>query len=224
MKPPRSEGKLEGVTLLRPAAAKECVAKKKVGHKDRGCVSLDPNKFYLDKDDTYHSMFGTWCLKNIRKLNTFLRGGCNAGVTTSTRKGMLSLFDMCINEKGIADLLSIPQLEDYGYRVTCDTLTNWIVHTPQGKQIMFKRDKGICNRMPYVKVKTFQEKLALINPDEHLTKNIEMVRKNFEGWKKKEIQDAVSAREAQSMISHPPDEQLEQLVSSQSLKIPCKSK
>ena len=92
MKPPRSEGKLEGVTLLRTAAAKECVAKKKVGHKDRGCVSLDPNKVYLDKDDTYHSMFGTWCLNNIRKLNTFLRGGCNAVVTTKHTQGYAQPF------------------------------------------------------------------------------------------------------------------------------------
>ena len=74
--------------------AKEGVAKKKEGHEDCGRVSLDPNKVYLDSAATYHSMFVAWCLKNIRKVNTVLRGNYNAGVTTSTRKGMLSLFNM----------------------------------------------------------------------------------------------------------------------------------
>ena len=77
-----------------------------------------PNKVYLDSAVTYHSMFVTWCLKNIRRVNTVLRGNCNAGVNTSTIKGMLGLFDMWINEKGISKLLSIPQLEDNGYHVT----------------------------------------------------------------------------------------------------------
>ena len=85
---------------------------------------MDPNKIYLDSADTTHSMFVTKCLKNIRKRNTVLRGNCNAGVTTSTRKGVLGLFYMWINKKGIANLLSTPQLEDDGYRITCDTLTN----------------------------------------------------------------------------------------------------
>ena len=98
-----------------------------------------------------------------------------------TRKVMLGLFDMWINERGIANLLTIPQLKDDVYCVTWDTLTNWFVNTPQGKHIIFKRDKGICNRMPYVDVQTFQDKLSLINLDEHLTNNIETVRKNFEG-------------------------------------------
>ena len=50
---------------------------------------------------------------------------------------------------------------------------------------MFKRYKGLCNWMPYVDVQTFQDKLSLVNIDEHLTKTIETVRKNFEGWEKR---------------------------------------
>ena len=100
---------------------------------------------------------------------------------------MLGLFNMWINKKGIANLLSTPQLEDDGYRVTCDTLTNWVVHNPQGEQIMFKKDKGLYNLMPYVDVQTFQDKLALINLDDHLTNTTETVRKNFEGRKKSKL-------------------------------------
>ena len=72
--------------------------------------------------------------------------------------------------------------------------------------------------MPYVDVQTFWEKLSLINLDDHLTKTIETVRKNFEGWTKKEIQDAVSAHEAQAMVVHPPDAKFKQLVGSKILK------
>ena len=50
---------------------------------------------------------------------------------------------------------------------------------------MFKKDKGLYNLMPYVDVQTFQDKLALVNIDEHITKNIETVRKNFKGWTKR---------------------------------------
>ena len=172
LKPPRSEGKREGVTILSPAADKEGVAKKKVGHKHCGHVSLDPNKVFLDSATTYHSIFVTWGLNNICKLNTVIRGNCNAGVTKSIRKGMLGLFDMWINEKGITNILSIPQIYNNGYHITCDTLTNWVARTPQGEQIMFKRDKDICNRIPYVDMQNFQDKLSLINIYEHLTKNM----------------------------------------------------
>ena len=72
--------------------------------------------------------------------------------------------------------------------------------------------------MPYVDVQTFWEKLSLINLDDHLTKTIETVRKNFEGWEKSEIQDVVSACEAQVMVGYPPDAKFKQLVISKSLE------
>ena len=99
---------------------------------------------------------------------------------------MINFFDMLI-KKGIANHFSIPQVEDNGYHVACDTLTNWIVHTPQGKHIVFKRYKGLCNWMPYVYVQTLKDQLSLINIYEHLTKNIETARKNSEGWTKRKI-------------------------------------
>ena len=83
---------------------------------------------------------------------------------------------------------------------------------------MFNRDKVLCNRIPYVEVQTFQENLALVNLDEHLTKTIKTFRKKFEGWTKREIQDAVSACEAQVMVGHPLGADFKQLVSSKSLK------
>ena len=72
-------------------------------------ATTDPNKLYLDSAATYHSVFVTWCLKNIRDAGRIIRGNCNAGVKLSTKVGDLGVFKMWINEGGIANLLSIPQ-------------------------------------------------------------------------------------------------------------------
>ena len=101
-------------------------------------ITMDENKLYLDSTDTYHYMFRRWNLNNIRQVDRVLRGNCNAGVTTTSTKGHLCVFDMWLNESGIANLLSIPQLEADGFRVTCDTDTNWVVYTPQGHKIVFQ--------------------------------------------------------------------------------------
>ena len=61
-------------------------------------------------------------LNNIFKVNTVLRVSCNVGVTTSNEKGLLvGMFDMLINQKEIANLLSISQLEEDGFRVAYNT-------------------------------------------------------------------------------------------------------
>ena len=57
---------------------------------------------------------------------------------------------VCLNEKGIANLISIPELEADGYVIKTDTNGEWQVVTPQGETIPFKRDKGICVGMTYI--------------------------------------------------------------------------
>ena len=83
--------------------------------------TCDPNKLYLDSAAKYHSVFAIWCLKNMRKAGRTLRGNCNAGVKVCSKVGDLGIFEMWVNERGIANLLSIPQLEKDGFRVTSDT-------------------------------------------------------------------------------------------------------
>ena len=100
--------------------------KKRLPTKKR--ATTDPNKLYLDSAATYHSVFITWCLKNIRDAGRTIRGNCNAGVKLSTKVGDLGVFKMWINEGGIANLLSIPQLEKDGFRVTSDTHGEWVVY------------------------------------------------------------------------------------------------
>ena len=53
-----------------------------------------------------------------------LRGNCNTGITSTSTNGTLCMFDMWINEKKITNILSPPQLDADGFRVTTDTLLN----------------------------------------------------------------------------------------------------
>ena len=94
---------------------------------------MSKNNLFLDSCATYHLTFVDWCLKNIHGVERFLKGHCNAGVTLCKEQGYYGAFKMWLNRKGIANLLSIPQLERDGYTVDYNTKRNWVVTTPQGK-------------------------------------------------------------------------------------------
>ena len=64
---------------------------------------------------------------------------------------------MWVNEQGMANLLSIPCLEADGYNILYDMKKEWIVTTPEGTRIKFKRDTGLCKGMPYIDMQNFKE-------------------------------------------------------------------
>ena len=64
------------------------------------------------------------------------------------KKWDLGMFKMWINEEGIGKLLSIPQLEKDGFRVTTDTYGEWVIYSPQGKKLQFKQDTGLPENIP----------------------------------------------------------------------------
>ena len=76
--------------------------------------TLHPHKLYLDSCATYHSTFVRDMLSNSKIGNTVLQGQCNAGVSISQEKGVYGIWTFWLNKKGIANLLSIPQLEKDG--------------------------------------------------------------------------------------------------------------
>ena len=67
--------------------------------------------------NTYHSAFVRKLLNKVRKVKTVLQGNCNAGVSTSNKKGYYILWNFWLNEQGIANLFSIPQLEKDAYLI-----------------------------------------------------------------------------------------------------------
>ena len=98
----------------------------------------------------------------MKTVTTVLQGNCNAGVSTSNEKGFYGLWNFWLNEQGIANLLYIPQLEKDGYTIDYNTKRDWVVTTPEGKCLLFKKETGMCEGMPYLDVRDNHEALVLL--------------------------------------------------------------
>ena len=101
-------------------------------------------------------------LSGVREVKTVLQGNCNAGVSISKEKGYYGLWSFWLNEHGIANLLSIPQLEKDGYVIYYNSKKDWTVTTPSGKVLVFKKDTGTCAGMPYLDIRENHDALAMI--------------------------------------------------------------
>ena len=114
---------------------------------------------------------------------------------------------------GIANLVSIPQLERDGYTVTYTTNKSWVVYTPEGRPITFGRDKGGPT-----------DRFASIDLEELAAQStqgaafVTTVRQQMEGFTKREVQDARLAREAQLMCGVPSERDFKSMVSSSQIK------
>ena len=118
-------------------------------------------KLYLDSCATYHSTFVDWYLENMHNVSVHLTGHYSTGTTTCNQKGYYGVLKMWLNKNGITNLLSIPQLKQDGFVIDYNTNRNWTVTTPQGKDILFKKDTGLCEVMPYIDMREHQEGVAM---------------------------------------------------------------
>lgn len=50
---------------------------------------------------------------------------------------------------GVANLFSIPGLERMGFRVQTDTYADLVVSFPKGNKLVFQRDTGRCEEVPF---------------------------------------------------------------------------
>ena len=132
-----------------------------------------------------------------------MTGRCNAGTSVTKMKGTYSDFQVWFNKEGIANLISIPMPEASGYIVFTHTHIYWVLTTPEGKDITFKCDKGVCTGMPYIDLCNQKEGLIMI----------ETVRKNMGGNTTEQVKGAQLDRVAQVRVGHPPDRLLKQMVS-----------
>ncbi len=67
------------------------------------------------------------------------------------------MFSMWLVQNGIANLLSVPYLEQQGCQITYGTNTFWAVSFPNGLKLKFKKDTGVCERFPYVNLENLEE-------------------------------------------------------------------
>ena len=163
---------------------------------------------FLDSCATYHSMFATKFLTEVHEAPVHLKGHCNAGVLVCEKQGYYGPFKMWLNPKGIANLLSIPQLEADGFEVDYATGGGWTVKTPKGECLKFKRGSGLFNGMPYIDLREAHEGLAMLAT----------VSKNYKGYTERQVKKAILARRLQEMVAHPTDESFKQMVSNKSLR------
>ena len=129
-------------------------------------------KCYLDSCASYHTLFSEDFLTDIEDINATMTGRCNAGTTVTNMKGTYGNFQVWLNKKGIADIISIPMLEVSGYIVLAYTHADWVVNTPEGKGITFNCDNEVCTVIPYINLREQKEGLVMI----------ETVRKNMGGF------------------------------------------
>ena len=108
---------------------------------------------------------------------------CNADVSHADEKVLCSsILDMWLMRNGIANIISLPRLENDGFHVTYDTLKSWVVHFPDGTPIFFKRYNALCDQFPYVDVEYLNTtKCESVNM-------LQTVRGYFEGFTKREAE------------------------------------
>ena len=83
--------------------------------------TLDWWKSYLDSCASYHTFFFRKFLKNIKEDGSTMDGNCNVGSVLLKEKGRYKNFQVWLNERGVVDLLSVPMLEEAGYKVSTHT-------------------------------------------------------------------------------------------------------
>ena len=127
-------------------------------------------------------------------------------MSTSQEKGVYGLWSFGLNKKGIANLLSIPQLEKDGYTIDYNTKRNWVVMMPSGKCLLFKADTGLCAGMPYLDIRENRDKLVLI----------QTVCENFGKFTERQVNCAIALCDMQARMVHPTDELFKQMVSRKS--------
>ena len=142
-------------------------------------------------------------MDNIHNVDTYLKGHYNFRVTVCKEQGFDGIFKMWLNHNSTVHLLLISQLEKYGYKITYNTVHDWVVTTPKGKKITFKHDTGLCNCIPY------------FNLREHRDIGVTMLqtaRKNFKGSTKKQVKKTILARKVHTMVEPWPDEKFKSTV------------
>ena len=198
--------------------------------------TLTPTYLYLDSLSSYHQVFMREHLKHVKQVGVTLRGMYNAGVIHDDKKcQLLDMFYVWLVEHGIANLLSIPTLEQDGHKVTYDTKAAWKLYTPSGLILTFKNNEGVCEGFPYIDLENLQDhvkcatgvlsdqslKIKLLGmvtfnrdkPKKKACVLTQTVHKNMEGFTQHQVKAANLACQAQSILAHPSDGEYGKMVS-----------
>jgi hypothetical protein len=164
-------------------------------------------KIYLDSTSTFNQVFEEELLDHQGKVSTTLCAHCNAGVSHADEKGiLLGTFDCWLVRNGIANILSIPQLErdwfvvEYVNRV-------WTITCPNGTKLVLNRDLGLCEGFPYLDVHDIKTDGVA------MAQMVATVRENRKGFKKRQLEKATLAHKAQAVLASPSEKDFMSMVS-----------
>ncbi len=120
------------------------------------------------------------------------------------------MFNMWLDKNRSANLLSLNECD--GFRVTYDLYWEWFVTFPDGGVLKFKRYVGVCKGFPYVYLANLQDHIVTTHKSKMFLKKVvdkiksimdipkkqgvtmvQTVRKNMEGFTKRNIQGAYLA-------------------------------
>ena len=141
--------------------------------------TLDPLKVYLVSCSTYHQFVNKEYVDNIRGAERKLRGQCNCGTPTISQEG--DHGDLCVwfNPVGLANIYSVPRLDEDGYVVSYHTHGEWVVTKANGEEVTFKHDTGGCVRMPFIDLRYSESAVSMA----------QTLQGKFEGFPDREVRD-----------------------------------
>lgn len=171
------------------------------------------NKLFLDSCATQHTMFASEYLTGQHTSKVYLKQNCNAGSRLTNKRGYWGdLPFYLLSEGGIANLLSMPALEQAGWEIELKTRGDTNALSPDGVLLTFKRDDGVTKGMPYIDMDRPKDNVSRVFTKDSMA-CVETVRKNMEGLTVEQFKRATAARDAMAMMAHPPEEKMKRLVS-----------
>ncbi len=142
---------------------------------------------------------------------------CNAGAISTNKRGEYGNLMVWYLPDGIANIISMHELES----LYCITYGSWagyyVVHTPKGEVRFYKDKEGL----PYLDLEELNEAGTLLlmqhggeacDEDKDVSL-VQTVRGNYEGYTKREVLKAKEARRAQAMMGNPSEADYKDMVS-----------
>jgi hypothetical protein len=155
-------------------------------------------------------------------MPTGIKINCNAGSVYTKQMGKYGRMKVWYIPDGIANIISMHELEKL-YRITCDSWEGYyVVHTARGQVHFHKDEQGI----PYIDLEKSGRMAAIMlmqNASQQTTRSegvalVQTVRKNYEGYTKREVMRAKEACPVQVMIGNPSEGDFKGMVSSNMIK------
>jgi len=176
---------------------------------------LRQNRLYLDTCTTSELMANRAFLTKIHQSGKALTLHTNAGSTSTNLKGYLGSIEFWLDDKAMASVVSLRTLEKKFPKISyCSTEREaaFIVTTPNG-EVVFQRCE--VTGFPFIDLTEHGDDMAVQLVQADATKPT-TIRKRYEGFTRREVEQAIKARRAQAAAGFPSDATMKKEVSRKS--------